>query len=61
MPIDQKQKIQRKRSALAVLSGGIAILTLGYFLLSKGSDTLAPVLIIASFVTLASGIWLGWD
>lgn len=61
MANDQKQKIQRKRSGLFVVWGGIATLGLGYLLLSKGSITAAPILIIGSFVIMVLGILLGWD
>ena len=61
MANDQKQKIQRKRSGLIVVWGGVATLGLGYILLAKGSITLAPILIIGAFVILAIGILLGWD
>jgi hypothetical protein len=61
MANDPKQKVQRKKTGLVVVAGGIATLGLGYFLLSKGSITAAPILIIGSFVILAVGILLGWD
>jgi hypothetical protein len=61
MANDQKQKVQRKRTGLIVVWGGIATLILGYLSLAKGSITLAPILIIGSFVILAVGIMLGWD
>ena len=40
---------------------GLAMLMLGYVLLSKGSITAAPILIVGAFPILAAGIWLGWD
>ena len=61
MANDQKQKTQRKKTGLFVVSAGIATLCLGYILLSKGSITAAPILIVGSFVILAAGIMLGWD
>lgn len=61
MANDQKQKIQRKKTGLYVVGAGIAVLTIGYIVLAKGSITLAPILIIGSFVILAVGILLGWD
>jgi hypothetical protein len=61
MANDQKQKLQRKRTGLFVVWGGIATLALGYIILARGSITLAPILIIGSFFILALGIVLGWD
>lgn len=61
MANDQKQKVQRKKTGLYVVGAGIATLTLGYILLSQGSITAAPILIIGSFFILAIGILLGWD
>ena len=61
MANDQKAKTQRKRTGLFVVWGGIALLALGYVVLSKGSITLAPIMILGSFVVLFVGILLGWD
>jgi hypothetical protein len=61
MANDPKQKTQRKKSGLFVAGAGIAVLALGYVLLSKGSITAAPILIIGSFVLMAVGILIGWD
>jgi hypothetical protein len=61
MAQDQKQKIQRRKTGLYVVWGGIATLALGYLFLAKGSITLAPILIIGSFVVMVVGIMLGWD
>jgi hypothetical protein len=61
MSTEAKAKIQRKRTGLYVVWGGVAVLGLGYLLLAKGSITLAPILIIGAFFILAAGILLGWD
>jgi len=58
---DPKQKVQRKKTGLYVVGAGLATLITGYIVLAKGSITLAPILIIGSFVILAVGIMLGWD
>jgi hypothetical protein len=51
----------KKKTGLYVVLSGIAVLALGYILLSKGSITVAPVLIIGAFVVMAVGIMIGWD
>lgn len=50
-----------KRTGLYVLSAGVACEALGMALLSQGSTTAAPLLIVGSFVVMGIGIWIGWD
>ena len=52
---------QKKKTGIYVVGAGIATLALGYVLLSKGSITIAPILIIGAFVVMAVGIVIGWD
>jgi hypothetical protein len=49
------------KRGLYVVLGGVACEVLGFVLLSQGSMTLAPLLLIGSFVVMGVGIWLGWD
>jgi hypothetical protein len=51
----------KKRTGLYVLWAGIAAEALGFVLLSQGSMTAAPALIVGSFVVMGIGIWIGWD
>ena len=50
-----------KRTGLYVLAAGVACELLGFLLLAKGSMTLAPALLVGSFVVMGIGIALGWD
>ncbi len=51
----------KKKSGLVTVFAGIAVLILGYVCLAKGSITVAPILIIGSFVVMGAGIFIGWD
>jgi hypothetical protein len=51
----------QKKSGLYVLWAGIATEALGFVLLSQGSMTAAPALIVGSFLVMGIGIWIGWD
>lgn len=51
----------RRRTGLYVVLGGVATEAAGFVLLSQGSMTAAPVLLIGSFVVMGVGIWIGWD
>lgn len=60
--IKKKPEVRpRKKTGMYVVGAGIAVLALGYLLLSKGSITIAPMLIIGAFVVMAVGIMIGWD
>lgn len=61
MSQDPKPKVQRRKTGLYVVFGGIGVLSLGYILLAQGSITAAPILIVGSFGVMAAGILLGWD
>ena len=49
-----------KRGLYLVLAG-VGCEVLGFVLLSRGSMTAAPALLIGSFGVMGLGIWLGWD
>jgi hypothetical protein len=49
-----------KRGLILVLAG-VACEVLGFVLLSQGSMTAAPALLIGSFGVMGLGIWQGWD
>jgi len=51
----------RGRRGLYLVLAGVACEVLGFVLLSKGSMTAAPALLIGSFGVMGLGIWLGWD
>ena len=51
----------KKKTGLWVLLGGVAVEGLGFLLLSRGSMTAAPALLVGSFGVMAVGIWIGWD
>jgi len=51
----------KRRTGLYVVAAGAACEALGFVLLSRGSMTAAPVLIIGAFVVMGAGIWIGWD
>ena len=53
MSVDRKG-----RRGLYVVLGGVACEVLGFVLLSRGSMTLAPALLIGSFGVMGLGIWL---
>lgn len=57
---DQAQAPKGKRGIYVVLAG-VACEALGFVLLSRGSMTAAPALLIGSFGVMGVGIWLGWD
>ena len=61
MSVDPKPKLQRRKTGLYTVFGGIGVLVLGYLALAQGSITLAPILIVGSFGIMALGIALGWD
>jgi hypothetical protein len=49
------------KRGLYVVLVGVACEVLGFVLLSRGSMTAAPVLLIGSFFVMGMGIWAGWD
>ena len=51
----------RRRLGLGLVGGSVAALAAGYVCLGYGSITVAPVLILGSFVGMAAGIWIGWE
>jgi predicted acyltransferase len=51
----------KKKTGLFVVYAGIACLLAGYGFLAKGDITIAPFLIIGSFVVMGVGIVIGWD
>ena len=50
-----------RKKGLYVVLAGVACEALGFVLLSRGSMTAAPALLIGSFVVMGLGIWVGWD
>lgn len=64
-PTEHKGK---KRTGLYIIGIAIAMLVLGYYVLTKvNSDAsnwagaVAPILIIGGYITVAIGILVGWD
>lgn len=53
--------VAKKKTGLYVVFAGIACEALGFLLLSQGSITAAPILIVGSFAVMGVGIWIGWD
>lgn len=51
----------KNKTGLYVVFAGVACEALGFVLLSQGSITAAPILIIGSFAVMGAGIWIGWD
>ena len=51
----------KKKTGLWFVLGGVACEALGFVLLSQGSMTAAPMLIIGSFAVMGLGIWIGWE
>jgi hypothetical protein len=49
------------RLGLYVVFIGIACEALGFVLLSRGSTTAAPLLLVGGFAVMGLGIWIGWD
>lgn len=52
---------QKRKLGLALLGAGALMLVAGYLTLSKGSITVAPILIVGSFAVFAAGVAVGWD
>lgn len=50
-----------RRAGLYVVFLGLACEALGFVLLSRGSMTAAPLLLVGSFAVMGLGIWIGWD
>jgi hypothetical protein len=55
------KKAPPRRAGLYVVFAGVACEALGFLLLSRGSMTAAPLLIVGSFVVMGVGISIGWD
>jgi hypothetical protein len=65
----QEKKVENKnRAGLYIIGVAIAILVLGYYVLTKvnpdasnWAGVLAPILIIGGYILVAVGILVGWD
>ncbi len=64
-PVENKGK---NRAGLYIIGIAIAMLVLGYYVLTKvnpdasnWAGAVAPVLIIGGYITVAIGILVGWD
>ena len=55
------EPVVKKKSGLVVIITSVTVLAAGYICLALGSITVAPILIIGSFVGMGIGIWIGWD
>jgi undecaprenyl pyrophosphate phosphatase UppP len=58
----------KKKSGLYVIAAAIAVLVIGYFILTKvnadasnWAGAVAPILIIGGYIMVAVGILVGWD
>jgi hypothetical protein len=58
----------KKKNGLYIVGAAIALLVLGYFVLTKvnadasnWAGAAAPIMIIGGYITVAIGILVGWD
>ena len=63
-----KAETGKKKNGLYIVGGAIALLVLGYFVLTKvnadasnWAGAVAPIMIIGGYITVAIGILVGWD
>jgi len=63
-----KGETGKKKNGLYIVGGAIALLVLGYFILTKvnadasnWAGVAAPILISGRYITVAIGILVGWD
>ncbi len=68
-PVENQQKVAGKnKNGLYVIGVAIAILVLGYYILTKVNadasnwvGAVSPILIIGGYILVAVGILIGWD